>query len=201
MQTNKNYFEILKIARDLVVNEHTDRRAELHNKWLVESERLWRTSKLKLPYPPIPPYPTEADIVKRAKMLLDFVESEPVSTPEETPVSLSEETPAAISVETTESTNQTDPADITVPEQQIEANSAVEFAAVSSGAAVQAQANVEIPPRPLFSNSQPLDQIAENALERNRLKLMHEVESESGPTAKAIPSLIQRLEDLRRFWR
>jgi hypothetical protein len=66
-------FEILKIAKELVINEYTDRRAEQHNKWLVESEHLWRTQRLRLAYPTIPPYPTEEDIIARAALMLEFV--------------------------------------------------------------------------------------------------------------------------------
>jgi hypothetical protein len=69
-------FEILKITRELVINEYTDRRAEQHNKWLVESEHLWRTQRLRLAYPTIPPYPTEEDIIRRAKLLIEFVQKE-----------------------------------------------------------------------------------------------------------------------------
>ena len=66
-------FEILKMARDLVINEYIDKRAEMHNRWLVESDVLWNASKLALPYPSIPPYPTEMDILDRARVLIDFV--------------------------------------------------------------------------------------------------------------------------------
>lgn len=65
--------EILRMARELVINEHTDRRAEMHNQWLTESSELWRTRRIRLAYPPIPPYPNENDIIARAKTLMDFV--------------------------------------------------------------------------------------------------------------------------------
>jgi hypothetical protein len=71
-------FEILKIAKELVVNEYTDRRAEEHNKWLVESEHLWKTQRLRLAYPTIPPYPTEIDVVSRAALMLEFVKKKDV---------------------------------------------------------------------------------------------------------------------------
>ena len=67
--------EILKMARDLVINEYTDRRAEMHNKWLIESDHLWQTQKLRLSYPSIPPYPTEHEILARAQVLLDFIKT------------------------------------------------------------------------------------------------------------------------------
>jgi len=78
--------EILRMARELVINEHTDRRAEMHNQWLVESNELWRTRRMRLAYPPIPPYPNENDIIARAQKLLEFLsqsstkESKPPNT-------------------------------------------------------------------------------------------------------------------------
>jgi hypothetical protein len=71
-------FEILKIAKEIVINEYTDLRAEQHNKWLIESEYLWKTQRLRLAYPPIPPYPNEKDIVFRASLLLEFVKKKDV---------------------------------------------------------------------------------------------------------------------------
>lgn len=65
--------EILRIARELVVGEYNNRRAETHNQWLVESDRLWKASRVRLAYPPIPPFPTEADILLRAQSLMEFV--------------------------------------------------------------------------------------------------------------------------------
>lgn len=88
--------EILRMARELVINEHTDRRAQLHNNWLYESEQLWKTRRMKLKYPDIPPYPTEQDVLERAQTLLKFlvlgnnkVQSE---TPVELPVAFPQET-------------------------------------------------------------------------------------------------------------
>lgn len=71
--------EILKIARELVINDHTDRRANLHNRWLIESDKLWRTKRMKLAYPEIPPYPTEKEILDRARTLIDFLSNNEIS--------------------------------------------------------------------------------------------------------------------------
>jgi hypothetical protein len=65
--------EILRMARELTINEYKDRRAELHNRWLAESERMWRMSRARLVYPTIPPHPTETEILARAKILMNFV--------------------------------------------------------------------------------------------------------------------------------
>lgn len=65
--------EILKIARELVINEYTDKRAQDHNKWLANFDVAWKNNRIKLPYPDIPPYPTEKEIVNRAQVLMDFI--------------------------------------------------------------------------------------------------------------------------------
>jgi len=73
--------EILRMARELVINEHTDRRAEMHNQWLVDSNELWRTRRVRLAYPPIPPYPNENDIIARAQKLLEFLSQSSTKEP------------------------------------------------------------------------------------------------------------------------
>jgi hypothetical protein len=65
--------EILKMARELTINEYIDRRAQEHNEWLDKSSELWKTQRLALAYPVIPPYPTEKEIIARAKALMDFL--------------------------------------------------------------------------------------------------------------------------------
>ena len=65
--------EILKMARELTINEYIDRRAQEHNEWLGKSSELWKTQRLALAYPIIPPYPTEKEIITRAKALVDFL--------------------------------------------------------------------------------------------------------------------------------
>ncbi len=66
-------FELLRIAKELAINEYVDHRAQLHNQWLVDSDLLWRTKRLRLAYPPIPPYPTEKDVLAKANSLLAFL--------------------------------------------------------------------------------------------------------------------------------
>lgn len=74
--------EILKIARELAVNEYIDRRAQEHSDWLSKSSELWKTQRMMLAYPVIPPYPTEREIIARAKTLIDFLLVDTVSTVE-----------------------------------------------------------------------------------------------------------------------
>ena len=79
MIDNVSRLELLRMSREMVINEHVDRRAELHNKWVNESEELWKTKRQRLAYPSIPPYPTEKDILERAKALLDFISDTPTT--------------------------------------------------------------------------------------------------------------------------
>jgi hypothetical protein len=76
MKKESDAMEILRMARELVINEHTDKRAQMHNEWVAQSEFLWKTKKQKLAYPPIPPYPTEAEILIRAKALMGFLKND-----------------------------------------------------------------------------------------------------------------------------
>jgi hypothetical protein len=68
--------EILKMARELVINEYIDRRAQEHNEWLDKSTQMWKTNRVTLAYPTIPPYPTEKEIITRAKTLLQFLKED-----------------------------------------------------------------------------------------------------------------------------
>lgn len=65
--------ELLRLSRELAIGDYNNRRADLHNQWVLESDKLWRTSRMRLAYPPIPSFPTEEEIVERAKLLMDFV--------------------------------------------------------------------------------------------------------------------------------
>ena len=65
--------ELLRIARELVINEYIDRRAQDHNSWLANSDMAWRTQKVKVPYPTFPAYPSELDIIGRANVLNEFI--------------------------------------------------------------------------------------------------------------------------------
>lgn len=76
---DKVALEVLKMAKDIVTNEYIDLRAQDHNKWLAQSEHLWRTQKIRLPYPAFPPYPNEDTIVKRAQVLMNFLQESGIS--------------------------------------------------------------------------------------------------------------------------
>lgn len=75
MDRNEINLEILRIAKQLVINDYVDKRAELHNQWVTQSDLLWKTRGVKLGYPTIPPYPNEDDICAAANKLLKFLET------------------------------------------------------------------------------------------------------------------------------
>lgn len=69
----KQRFTILKMAREILNEEYINKRAEEHNKWLADSDRVWRTNFQKLPYPAFTPYPNDTDIISTATLLYNFI--------------------------------------------------------------------------------------------------------------------------------
>jgi hypothetical protein len=65
--------ELLRLATELTYADYNNRRANLHNQWLIESEKLKKLYGTTVPYPSIPAYPTEQDIVAKAKTLIEFL--------------------------------------------------------------------------------------------------------------------------------
>lgn len=84
--------ELIKMARELVINEYLDRRSQDHNKWVSDAEQVWKTQGKRLAYPSFPIYPSELDIIKKAKSLQEFLQDQDSledtlssQTPEATP--------------------------------------------------------------------------------------------------------------------
>jgi hypothetical protein len=65
--------ELLRLATELAYADYNNRRANLHNQWLVDNDKMKRMYNSSVPYPTIPPYPTEAEIVAKAKTLIQFL--------------------------------------------------------------------------------------------------------------------------------
>lgn len=78
-ETNSSRLEALRMAKEIVDNEYVNRRAEIHNRWLEESAQLWALQRLKLPYPSIPPYPSEDEVIRVAQSLLTFNEDDHIT--------------------------------------------------------------------------------------------------------------------------
>lgn len=75
MNTDINV-KLLEMAKELLMLEYHDKKAQDHNRWLIESERAWRVSRTKLEHPSFPPFPTEALILEKANSLMNFVNSQ-----------------------------------------------------------------------------------------------------------------------------
>jgi hypothetical protein len=71
--SNLTNLELLKLATELAYADYNNRRANLHNKWLIDNECMKKIYGTTVPYPPIPPYPTEEEIVAKAKTLIEFL--------------------------------------------------------------------------------------------------------------------------------
>jgi hypothetical protein len=76
---NPSKMELLKIAKDLVYSEYVTKKNDIHEKWVVESLYLWQTQQVRLAYPELPSYPTDTDIVNRAKTLSYIIEEDTMS--------------------------------------------------------------------------------------------------------------------------
>jgi hypothetical protein len=66
LETNKQRANLLAQARVLLNEEYQQRRAEQYSKWQLESNHLWVTKGILLPYPSSFGYPTEEEVVKKA---------------------------------------------------------------------------------------------------------------------------------------
>jgi hypothetical protein len=65
--------ELLKLARHLINDEYLKQRADAYTKWTTDSDHAWKTQGVKLPFPPVPAMPSEADVVARALQLYNHV--------------------------------------------------------------------------------------------------------------------------------
>jgi len=68
--------ELLKIAKELVVDEYNIKRTALEQEWYAAMEvekKHFNSSDSLTKYPTLPKYPSEKDIIKTAKQLNDFI--------------------------------------------------------------------------------------------------------------------------------
>jgi len=57
---------LLRMAKEILLNEHAEKKAEIHNRWSAEAAIAWRTRGMVVPYPIFPPYPDNSMIVYKA---------------------------------------------------------------------------------------------------------------------------------------
>jgi len=88
IQETKKKLELLKLARNLLNEEYVKARADEYSQWVRDCDAAWREQGIKLPYPALPPMPSESDVVARALKLYNYVNAgeKPVLSTAETSV-------------------------------------------------------------------------------------------------------------------
>lgn len=66
LEIQRHRATLLSQARTLLNDEYQRQRAEQYSKWQLESNHLWVTKGILLPYPSSFGYPTEEEVVKKA---------------------------------------------------------------------------------------------------------------------------------------
>lgn len=66
IEINKQRAQLLTTARNLLNEEYQKKRSEQYTKWQSESNHLWISKGIMLPYPSSFGYPTEEEVVARA---------------------------------------------------------------------------------------------------------------------------------------
>lgn len=79
LEINKQRARLLTTARTLLNDEYQKKRSEQFTKWQTESNHLWISQGIMLPYPSSFGYPTEEEIVTRA---LELYNTQKDSKPE-----------------------------------------------------------------------------------------------------------------------
>lgn len=63
--------ELLKRARQILIQEYTAMRNQQHQQWLRESAMSWKTKGVLIAYPPAKMFPTEQEVVDKALELFN----------------------------------------------------------------------------------------------------------------------------------
>jgi hypothetical protein len=62
----RNRGEMLKRAKQILIQEYTAVRSQQHQQWIKNSENVWRTKGILIAYPPGKLFPSEQEIVNKA---------------------------------------------------------------------------------------------------------------------------------------
>lgn len=65
--------ELLKMAKDMLAEDHFGRREQISSDWTVKVENARHAGTQPPDHPGFPLYPTEADIINKAMLLNGFV--------------------------------------------------------------------------------------------------------------------------------
>ena len=76
--------ELLKMAKDMLVEEYYGKKEQVTQDWQVKVDNARHNGSAPPEHPTMPPYPTEADVVAKASQLNGFVSQIPQTTLEKT---------------------------------------------------------------------------------------------------------------------
>lgn len=72
--------ELLKMAKDMLVDEYHSKKDTTSQDWQIKVENSRHAGAQPPDHPPLPAYPSEADIINKAQTLNGFVSNVPVDT-------------------------------------------------------------------------------------------------------------------------
>lgn len=203
-QNKTIYFELLKMAKEVVVNEYIDRRAQDHNQWLADAEIAWKLRRVRIPYPTIPPYPTEKEIVARAQTLYDFIENKKENFVVENSNVLVPAPSEKISTPESNTTSQPEPKTEPITES-------IPF--ITNDIEPEIVLNEPRTPSSLPSNSDPKPSVSttststtstistnpEDFLEAARIKVFKGHDEDTTTVSRLLPSFLKKLEEMKRL--
>jgi hypothetical protein len=65
--------KVLELAREMLHNAYVETKARIHNEWSLKADVTWKTTQRMLPYPQLPNYFTETDVLHKVIPLWQFV--------------------------------------------------------------------------------------------------------------------------------
>lgn len=69
--------ELLKMSKDMLTEEYYGKREQITNDWQIKVESARHAGMAPPEHPPMPQYPTESDVIKKATELNGFVSQIP----------------------------------------------------------------------------------------------------------------------------
>jgi hypothetical protein len=70
-----NTLRAITVVRELALRDYHEKRAWLHDRWVKDSESIWKSNKVILSYPDLPPYPSEAELFAAAREVIELMKN------------------------------------------------------------------------------------------------------------------------------
>jgi hypothetical protein len=70
-----NTLRAITLVRELALKDYHEKRAWLHDRWVKDSESIWKSNKVILSYPDLPPYPSEAELFAAAREVIELMKN------------------------------------------------------------------------------------------------------------------------------